>query len=87
MSKTIREIWNGTPYGKAITDPSYINLIKYIETAGIPYTIIKLNRIILGLWNRTPEDAMMLIEVWLGKEIKLNPNFLQDMRTEENETF
>ena len=79
MKKTLEELWLGSPTRK-IQDKDYQNLIEYINTNNLPFTIRELSYEIPHLWEMNCDEALEAIKKWVLKIDKREPGYIDEKR-------
>ncbi len=85
--KSIKQLWEETPHGKAIIDPGYRYLCEWLAEKGIPYSIDRMSREIQGFWDMTCEQAVGATSQWLRLNIARNPDFIAEIQQAERAKF
>lgn len=79
-SVTIRQLYDQYPQGTVIEDREYLYLCAWMDEKGIPFSIPTMSNMVQGLFDMTPENALIAIDTWIKKNSKNDPDFLKRAR-------
>jgi hypothetical protein len=85
--KTIRQLWDETPWGQAILNPSYQAFCECLERE-TRFSLEEISSVIpVNLWQLTPNEASAQVIAYAARMKRANPNHFKEIWAERTKAF